>query len=134
MTERDEARGRIEFASIIALGVIVFLGIGLVAWFRSGEINVVATFGRPIVLLALGMLVYGGRRWARTAATIWMGFIALVFSLSAIPVIGDHPGAGLFIIAIGLVFGWAAFRLQTSAAIDAFLGRRTRAASIARAS
>ena len=123
MTNGNESRGRWEFAAIILLGAVVFLGIGLAAWLRSGEINAAGTFGRPIVLLALGLLTYGGRSWARTAATIWMGLVAIVFALSAVPIIGDHLGAGVSIIATGVLFGVAAFRLQTSESIDAFLRR-----------
>jgi hypothetical protein len=134
VTDGNEARGRTEFAAIIVLGAIVFLGIGLAAWLRSGEINALGTFARPIVLLALGLLAYGGRSWARTAATIWMGLIAIVFSLSAVPIIGDHLGAGVFIIATGLLFGLAAFRLQTSESIDAFLRRSSGGKSVDRAS
>jgi hypothetical protein len=135
MTESETARGRVEFIASIALGVVVFLGIGVAAWLRSGDTGGVATFGRPIVLLALGALASGGRRWARTAATFWMGLIALVLAASAIPVIGDHPGAGAFFLGIGLLFGGAAFRLQTSSAIDMFLdAQREQASSISRAS
>ncbi len=124
----DISRGRVEFAAIIVLGTVVFLGIGAVAWLRSGEINGMGTVGRPIVLLALGLLAAGGRSWARTAAAMWMGVIALVFSPSAVPVIADNLGAGIFIIVVGLLFGGAAFRLYTSPSIDAFVTSRSRTA------
>ena len=127
-------KGRIEFVAIIALGVIVFLGIGLLAWLRSGEVGGVGTFGRPVVLIALGLLAYGGRSWARTAATVWMGIIALVFMINVIPVIAANAGAGVAFLLVGIGFAAAAFRLQTSPHIDVFLAERRQAASATLAS
>jgi hypothetical protein len=134
MREGSVPKGRNEFVLIIALGAIVFLAIGLVAWFRRGEVNGIGTFGRPVVLVALGLLAYGGRSWARTAATVWMSVIALVLMLNAIPVIGANVGAGVGFFLIGAGFGAAAFRLQTSPHIDTFLAERRRGDSATLAS
>lgn len=109
---------------IIALGAIVFLAIGLGAWWRSGAVSGVGTFGRPVILVALGLLAYGGRSWARTAATVWMSVIALVFMINAIPLVGVNVGAGILFLLAGAAFGAAAFRLQTSSHIDTFLAER----------
>ena len=122
-------KGRNELVMIIALGALVFLAIGFSAWLRSSAIGGVGTFGRPVVLVALGILAYGGRSWARTAATVWMSIIALVLMMRAIPVIGVNVGAGVAFVLIGASFGVAAFRLQTSPHIDTFLTERRRAAS-----
>ena len=120
------SRGRKELIAIIALGAIVFLATGFLAWVRSGEVGGTGTFGRPVVLMALGLLAYGGRTWARTAATVWMSFIALVIMVSAISIIGANVGAGVFFFLTGVGFGAAAFRLQTSPHINTFLADRRR--------
>src|SRR3954471_13715555 len=100
MREGSVPRGRHEVVAIIALGAFVFLAIGLGAWWRSGVVGGVGTFGRPVILVALGLLAYGGRSWARTAATVWMSVIAVVFMINAIPIVGVNLGAGvLFLLA-----------------------------------
>jgi hypothetical protein len=124
MQEGSVPRGRNEFIAIIALGALVFVAIGLGAWWRSGTIGGVGTVGRPVVLVALGLLAYGGRSWARTAATVWMSVIALVLMINAIPIVGVNFGAGMLFLVAGATFGTAAFRLQTSPHIDTFLAER----------
>ena len=74
-------------------------------------------------------LAAGGRNWARTAAVAWMGLIGVIFSLSAMAIVGDHLGAGWLIVVMGLLFCAAAYRLYTSPHIDAFLASRRKTTS-----
>jgi hypothetical protein len=124
--EADLIRGRREFAFIIAMGAGVLLLIGLTPWLLGGELRAVATFGRPIVLAGLGGLAWEGRGWARTAATIWLAFLAIVTLFSAVALVGARLGAALLFFAVGLGIAALAVRLQTSAAIDAALQARQR--------
>ena len=131
MRDGDITRGRREFAAIIAAGAVAFLLVGAGAWLRGGHVNWVGALGRPIVLVGLGGLAWEGRGWARTAATVWMGLIAVVVLLSAVPLVGVSVPAAAIFFALGFGFFVAAFRLQTSPHIDAALLARQRARTAA---
>jgi hypothetical protein len=127
MREIEIARGQREFAAIFAIGAGMFLVLGLAAWLRTGELALMATFGRPVVLVGLGLLAWEGQEWARTAATVWLGLIAIVTLFSAVAVAGASVLAALAFFVVGLGVAALAFRLQASSAIDAALTARQRA-------
>ncbi len=117
----DIERGRKQF--LIVLGVIgaVQCFLMLAAWFHAGEIPSVRDFGPLLVFGVLGGLAYRGAYWARGAIVVWLGFIAISFSLRGVLSLRRAPGSGLLLIAIAAIVGYGAVFLYTSEHIEAFL-------------
>jgi hypothetical protein len=121
MRSGDPIRGRHELVVTILGGALTFALIAYLAWWRSGEIRWLTAAGRPLGLAGLGVLAANGQRWARTTATLWMGLTAVVVGFGAVTAASVSVGAGVFMFAIALIFAVAAFRLQTSPHVDAYL-------------
>jgi hypothetical protein len=124
MRSGDAARGKVELGLVIGGCVLAFLLTGTVARLRSGEGAPVSMLGRPIILALLGALAWQGRAWARTVAAVWVGLIAIVYAIGAVPIVGQSMVGGMVMLALAATLGAAAFRLQTSPNIDALVQRR----------
>ena len=117
----DIERGRKQF--LIGLGVIggVQCLLALATWLRAGEIRSARDLGPLFVFGVLGALAYRGVYWARGAIVVWLGFIAISFTLRGVLVLGRTPGSGLVSIAIAASVAYGAVFLYTSEHIEAFL-------------
>ena len=130
----DANRGRIELTAIVVVPFLISLAIGIGAWWRSGVAKPATLVAQPLAMVVLGVLVANGQRWARILLSIWFALFALTDSYGAIVVAGVSSLAGITILAAGLVFAAAAFRLIASDDIDEFVARGKQAAGPDKAS
>ena len=119
-----ELRGRTMFASIVAVGTLTMLWLSLAsgtAADRPGRM--LAMYGRPLVLVLLGVLAAHRRRWALLLLVAF--FVLLLLMLVVAPLANVRPSGGalVFLLALGALYGACAVLLLRSTAIRAFLHR-----------
>jgi hypothetical protein len=117
----DVERGRKQFLTGLSVIGDVQCLLTLAAWLRAGDIGSARDIAPLIVFGVLGALAYRGVYWARGAIVVWLGFIAISFTLRGVLMLGRAPGLGLFSIAIAASVAYGAVFLYTSEHIEAFL-------------
>ena len=118
----ERGRRQLILLSITAIGLFALIGIA--AWMRDGGSVPPSLIGRPLVVAGLAALAYQGRRLARNVLVVWLGLIGALYLFAALASLQDNPlAAGIL---AGAALGWmaTAWRLQTSAAVNAYLDMR----------
>jgi len=78
--------------------------------------------GSLLVVIALGLLTYKRRRWARPLLVAVSGLAATAIALGALQGFYYSPVAAAVLFIIAVLLAIAAWRLQTSPHVDSFLG------------
>lgn len=118
----ERGRRQLILLSIVAIGLFALIGIA--AWMRDGGVIPPSLIGRPLVVAGLAALAYRGRRLARNVLAVWLAVIGALYLVAAVAALEDNPLAAA--ILAGAAGGWiaTAWRLQTSAAVNAYLEMR----------
>lgn len=118
-----EHRGRTLFIAIVAVGTLTMLWGGLFTAQSTAPGRMLALYGRPLVIVLLGVLAAHGRRWAHRALVGFFVLVALVVVVG--PLAGARPGGSALavLLALGVVYVACIVLLVRSAAVRAFLRR-----------
>ena len=112
----DVARGRRMILSIV-VPLVLFAFIGT---FRHGLLaRPTGSVVGPIVLAALGALMYRGVHWAREAIVIWLGLGTLACGVSGVFNIPRSPIQGSMLLLFAAAFACGAIMLYTSDDVEA---------------
>ena len=119
-----ELRGRTMFATIIALGTLTMLWLSLASdAMPRTPARALAVYGRPLVLVLLGVLAAHGRRWALLLLAGYFALLLLMLVVAPLASVRPSGGALAFLLALGALYGACAALLLRSPAIRAFLAR-----------
>jgi hypothetical protein len=118
----DIARGRRKILTVVAPAVVITLLSAFVGWRHGFVLRPTPGFGAlsfPLILAALGALMYRGVHWAREAIVAWFGLIAIAFGLNGIVNILHYPVVGVVALLLCAGFGWDAAQLYRSEDVEA---------------
>lgn len=117
-------KGRRELLLLSLVAIALFALLGIAAWTRDGGTIPASLIGRPIVVALLAALAYQGRRLARNVLAVWLVVIGALYLYAAVATLSDNPLASALLAGAALAWMATAWRLQTSAAINAYLELR----------
>jgi hypothetical protein len=114
-------RGRREVLMLAGFCAVAFALLGLQAWRVSGHFPGWVHPGALLGVIALGLLTYGRRRWARILLVVFLGLACVALALGAWQGFYYSPAMAVVLLIVAVLLAGAAWRLQTSPHIDAFL-------------
>lgn len=114
-------RGRFEVLIIVVFCVVVLASLTLRAWRVSGHFPGWSYPGSLAVVIALGLLTYKRKRWARALLVVAAGLASFSVALAALSGFYYSPMVAVVLLIVACLLGGAAWRLQTSLHIHAFL-------------
>ena len=115
----DVVRGRRKILTVV-MGAVTFMTVGAVtAWLRALVYHPLSQLTAPLVLVALGILMYRGAHWAREAVVAWLGLAALAYAAGGISLILRSRAEGVLALFFAAAFAYDVFVLYTSEDVEA---------------
>ena len=114
-------RGNVEVLIIVNLCVVVLASLTLRAWSVSGHFPGWTYPGGLAVVIALGLLTCKRLRWARTLLVVVAGIASATVVVAALSGFYYSPMVAVVLLMVAGLLAGAAWRLQTSVHIRAFL-------------
>lgn len=118
----ERGRRQLILLSVVAIGLFALVGIP--AWIRDGGAIPASLVFRPLVVAGLAALAYQGRRLARNVLAVWLVVIGALYLFAALANFESSPLAAALLAGAALAWLATAWRLQTSAAVNAYLEMR----------
>ena len=119
----DVERGRREVLFLAVFCAVAVALLMLRAWRVSSHFPGWLYPGALLAMIALGLLTYTRRRWARALLVVLAGLTSGAVTLAALQGFYYSPLVAAALLIVAALFAGAAWRLQTSLHVDAFLGR-----------
>lgn len=114
-------RGKFEVLIIVVFCAVVLASLTLRAWSGSGHSPEWSYLGGLAAVIALGLLTYRRLSWARTLLVVAVAIASVAFVLAASKGFYYSPVGAVVLLLVAGLLAAAAWRLQTSAHIQAFL-------------